>query len=308
MIYSVASFYKFNPTPEGAVKDLGDLLKSKGTELDIYGLIVLAPEGINATIAGNRENVESYLSWMRDNTTFNISDPKWSESDKNPFGRLRIDLRPEIVTLGYETASQDVIERTKISPEEWHAKITSSNPPLMVDVRNDYEVRIGKFNGAIDPNTRVFTEFPRYLDSIDGRKDEEILMYCTGGIRCEKATKLMLDRGFKNVKQLSGGILKYLERYPNGEFNGECFIFDRRIALDGNLAPTQKYGLCVHCGDPSATSENCTRCGKVAPVCERCHAEPSKRSCSKNCAHHLELGSRVKPKKKSCANPESIKS
>lgn len=159
---------------------------------------------------------------------------------------------------------------------------------MLLDTRNVYETAIGKFRGAVDPKLQKFSEFSDFVTASDIPKNKKVLMYCTGGIRCEKASLEMQRLGFEDVYQLSGGILKYLEEFPDGPFEGECFVFDHRVAVDKNLRPSKQYKLCPHCGNPGDKSISCRKCGAQAIICDGCANNEYKVSCSKNCAHHLE--------------------
>ena len=218
---------------------------------------------------------------------------KESESARAPFRRFKVDIRPEIVTLKQEVPRPEQ-SPSHLPPKEWQAVLDSGEDVLVLDTRNWYETAIGKFKSAVDPKLAKFSEFPEYVEKLDTPKEKKILMYCTGGIRCEKAIFEMHKRGFNNVFQLEGGILKYLEEFPNRDFEGECFVFDHRVSLDQALQPSQQYALCPHCGDPAATLIPCVRCSTEAKVCEKCLKDPAFKTCSKNCAYHVRKGSRNK--------------
>ena len=286
MSYAVTSFYKFQSLTAEELDSVRRELLSACDSRGIKGLIVLAAEGINSTVAGAPDAIAAFKQWLQHDSAFAPIQCKDSSADKEPFRRLRIDVRPEIVTFGHPVAAPDVMEESFLSPEEWHARFQAEEPPIVIDVRNTYETALGKFRGAIDPGTDVFTEFPEFMERSNLPKDREILTYCTGGIRCEKALGYLHDKGYK-IRQLTGGILKYLEKFPNGAFEGECFVFDHRVAVDQNLAPSKRYGLCVHCGDPAEESLACLNCGAPGIVCGECKKVRERNSCSKNCAYHV---------------------
>lgn len=168
----------------------------------------------------------------------------------------------------------------------------------MIDTRNWYETKIGTFKGAVNPKIDVFTEFPKFISEQAIKKDEKLLIFCTGGIRCEKGILQLQEAGFNDVYQLDGGILNYLKEYPNDQFEGECFVFDHRVAVDQELKPTKTYDLCPHCGQPAATTIDCKRCDTKQAVCDDCQTlEWKKETCSKHCAHQLELHPERKGKK-----------
>jgi UPF0176 protein len=159
---------------------------------------------------------------------------------------------------------------------------------VIVDARNDYEYAIGKFKGAIDPSIKTFSEFPEFVKKGELPKDKKVMMYCTGGIRCEKALLEMEKQGYSDVYQLEGGILAYLQQFPEGNFEGECFVFDKRVAVDQHLQPSQTYHICPHCGNPGTLEVNCLACNKQAIVCYGCAKEERHKTCSKNCAYIAE--------------------
>lgn len=207
---------------------------------------------------------------------------KDSYCEKNPFPRWKVELKGQVIQ--YMDKFRPKGEHNHLSAAEWHALLKSDEEITVLDTRNRYETKVGTFRNAIDPEIDKFTEFTDYLDGCDLPKDRTTLIFCTGGIRCEKAILDMEERGFEKVYQLEGGILKYLEEFPDEEFQGECFVFDRRVAVDQNLDPSKQYWLCPHCGDPGQVEVNCAQCGETARICAKCEAE--KPTCSKNCQYH----------------------
>jgi UPF0176 protein len=212
---------------------------------------------------------------------------KESVATRMPFARFKVDVRPEIVTIKNLDISADESLGTHLSPAEWHQALSSESDILLVDTRNDYEFEIGTFQDAIDPKIQKFSDFKTFMEAQNVPKDKKIFLFCTGGIRCEKAVPEVKRLGFENVYQLEGGILKYLEEYPEGLFKGECFVFDRRVAVDGNLQPTKMYSSCPHCGNPGKERIVCKNCEAETVVCHRCVGRDDRMSCSKNCAHHI---------------------
>lgn len=208
---------------------------------------------------------------------------------------MKVKVKKEIVTLGDESivpASEK--DASHLSPQQWNEFIKNQNP-VVLDVRNDYEMEIGKFKTAKDWQMKEFTEFPKLIENLEVDKDAPVLMYCTGGIRCEKASLEMRRQGYKNVYQLDGGILNYIKEFPNDEFAGECFVFDHRVAVDQTLEPSKSYALCVHCGQPAELKPfECVQCKEPSVVCHHCmdeHKEDqSIQTCSKNCRHHYKMG------------------
>ena len=289
MTYAIAAFYRFVPLSPERVAELKDQLDEWGAAWGIQGLILLATEGINATVCALPEALAMLQAELRSipeltNLTF-----KNSFSDQPVFRRLTVQIRDEIVTAELPGVYPQSTQYRHLLPREWHALLERKDDVLVLDTRNDYETRIGKFRGAVDPDIQKFSEFAGYIDSNPLPQDKTILIYCTGGIRCEKAILALEDRGYENVYQLEGGILGYFAEFPDGgAFEGECFLFDHRVAVDSKLQPSQKYGLCPHCGDPSTEDIVCENCGKPGQVCEACHKKQYYgAACSKNCSHHL---------------------
>jgi UPF0176 protein len=222
----------------------------------IKGTILLAQEGINGTIAGSRQQIDTVLAFLRNDSRFADLEHKESYTEIPPFERLKIRLKPEIVTLGLPEVNPAEKVGTYVKPEDWNDLI--SNPEVtVIDTRNDYEVTIGTFKGAENPQTQIFRDFPEYVQQhLDPKKHQKVAMFCTGGIRCEKASSYLLSQGFEEVYHLQGGILKYLEEIPQTEslWEGECFIFDQRVAVSHNLQ-TGNQELCFCCGYPVSEAD-----------------------------------------------------
>ncbi|MGE0764048.1 MAG: rhodanese-related sulfurtransferase [Bdellovibrionales bacterium] len=295
--YYVTNFYRFTPvgSPELAKLELLDL----GASLNLNGLIILATEGLNGTLATRSEADRAQAkSWLADRFNLKPEEFKDSESFKRPFRHdLQVRLRPEIVTLQRPDLVPQSRDESYLSPEQWHEWLQNDRSQFtLLDTRNEYEYKIGAFRGALNPKIGQFTEFPDVAEhALKVDKSKPVLIYCTGGIRCEKAALELKKRGYEKVYQLHGGILRYLEKFPNREFEGECFVFDDRVAVDQQLNATTRYILCPHCGDPADQKISCAECGQSQIICLACKEQPSvNQACSKNCAHHL----RLKPWKK----------
>ncbi len=268
---TVSAFYKFTTIADPAA--LRNELAARAVHHNIKGTILLAEEGINATIAGRDPDVRAILSWLRDDGRFPDLVSKESYASAPPFQRMKVKLKREIVTLGVEGLDSEKGTGTYVKPEDWNALI--SNPGVvLIDTRNLYEVGIGSFPNAIDPGTRTFTEFPAFVkNTLDPEKHKKVAMFCTGGIRCEKASAFMLSLGFPEVYHLEGGILKYLETVPEDQslWQGECFVFDERVAVGQGVAEGT-HTMCRACGfpvggsketaaKPSGGPATCTHCG-----------------------------------------------
>lgn len=265
-------------------------LESIAKVLNVRGLIILGTEGINSTCSSSSEgNLEAFKNHIRQVTKDSDLSFKNSRSEKVPFRRFKVKIREEIVTLGTPELFPDKRKNHHLTPTEWN-KVMKEEDHIIIDTRNWYETKIGTFKGAINPMTEMFTEFPKFFEKNNFPKNKKTLIFCTGGIRCEKGILELQRQGYDNIYQLEGGILKYLEEYPNDQFEGECFVFDHRVAVDQNLQPSTKYKLCPHCGQPAATEIDCKRCDIHAVICEDCSKlEWKKDTCSKNCAYQYQL-------------------
>jgi UPF0176 protein len=254
MTQVVVTFYKFVRLPDFAEKR--DSLLSHCEVQGIRGTILLAAEGINGTIAGSREAIESVLAFLRSDPRLVDLEQKESYADSAPFDRMKVRLKKEIVTLGLPEIDPSDRVGTYVSPQEWNELI--SDPEVtIIDTRNEYEVSIGTFRGAKNPKTASFRQFPDYVrNHLDPTKHKKVALFCTGGIRCEKATSFMMEHGFQEVYHLKGGILKYLEEVPAEEslWQGECFVFDQRVAVREGLA-AGTHEMCQSCGHPISEAD-----------------------------------------------------
>jgi len=239
MPYKVAAFYQFVALPD--FRELREHLRAFCASLGLKGSVLLAAEGINGTVAGSEDGIAALVEELQQGTLFggrlgNL-DLKYSQSQAMPFGRMKVRLKKEIVTLGDKTADPTRQVGIYVEPSEWNALLASPDT-LVIDTRNAFEVAIGTFEGAVDPKIASFGRFRDFVaQHLDPAKHRKIAMFCTGGIRCEKASALLLARGFAEVYHLRGGILKYLEEVPEAEsrWRGECFVFDERGALRHGL-------------------------------------------------------------------------
>jgi UPF0176 protein len=249
MNWKVAALYYFTPLEN--LPALQAEIKEFCLQNDICGTLLLAPEGINGTIAGPPEKLDIVMQLLDERTSVLSGEVKYSEASEKPFLRLKVRLKKEIVTLRAPEADPNKQVGTYIEPEEWN-ELISRDDIIVLDTRNIYETKIGMFEGALDPNTDSFTEFKDFVqDNLDPASNKKIAMYCTGGIRCEKASSYMLAHGFEEVYHLKGGILKYLEAIPaeNSKWNGSCFVFDKRVAIDHGLKESA-HKLCYGCRQP----------------------------------------------------------
>ncbi len=289
-MHYISTFYKFQKDPSPAQTKI--FLENLSQEFQTQGLIILGSEGFNATISSEKkENLAEFKKGIC--SYFKTPDLffKDSESEIAPFKRFKVKIREEIVTLGAPELSPIDLEGKNhhLTPSQWN-DVMKNDHPVIIDTRNWYETKIGTFKGAVNPMTDQFSEFPKFMDEQNISKDKKVLIFCTGGIRCEKGILELQQKGYKNVYQLHGGILNYLKESPNSEFEGECFVFDQRVAVDQNLKPSQQYKLCPHCGQPGKTEVDCKRCDTHTFICEDCaELNWKKETCSKNCAYQYEL-------------------
>ena len=284
--YQVTSFYGFAPIGEAELDEVEGRFRSFAKQTDLCGLIITAKEGLNATLALNSEPISKLKDMVCSIKGFENTSFKDSVTPSKPFKRFKIKRRDEIVTLNRTDLVPSGEHDNHLSPAEWHRTLTEEEDFVLIDTRNRYETDLGVFQGALDPRMEMFSEFGDWVKDSGIPKDQKVLMYCTGGIRCEKAILEMRTQGYENVYQLEGGILKYLEEFPGEKFEGECFVFDHRVAVDQKLEPSDRYRLCPHCGDPGDQRIACERCGKAAVICGDCQEHQEFRTCSKDCSHH----------------------
>lgn len=250
--FLVAALYRFVEVDDPAA--LRDWIFEAGKSEALCGTILVAPEGINGTVAGDPGRVRSFLARLESRSGLGDLQIRYSTCQERPFRRWRTRRKSEIVALGVAEVDPRAEVGEYLEPEEWNRLLNEENVTL-IDTRNHYETRVGMFKGAIDPETESFREFPEWAEkNLDPKKDKKIAMYCTGGIRCEKATSLLLRRGFREVYHLKGGILRYLEEIPESKslWKGECFVFDERVSVDQKLRPGS-HVICDHCQLPIPT-------------------------------------------------------
>jgi UPF0176 protein len=228
-------------------------------EHTVRGTLLLANEGINGTVAGTREDIDALLAYLKSDERLATISYKESYVDEMPFLRTRVKLKKEIVTMGVEGIDPKRVVGTYVKPKDWNALISDPDV-VLVDTRNDYEVQVGTFKNALNPNTDSFREFPEYVkQNLDPEKNKKVAMYCTGGIRCEKSTAYLKEQGFEEVYHLEGGILKYLEEVPEEDtlWEGECFVFDERVTVKQDQQSEQYvHGVsCPHCFDKTTEEQ-----------------------------------------------------
>lgn len=271
----VAAFYRFARFPD--FESFRGPLHQLMLEQQVRGTLLLAAEGINGTIAGTRAGIDTILNWLRRDPRFAALMPKESYVDKNPFYRCKVKLKKEIVTMGVEAIDPNDIVGTYVEPAAWN-KLLDDPEVLLLDTRNEYEVKIGTFENAVNPHTESFREFPDFVAKhLDSSKHKKVAMFCTGGIRCEKSTAYLKQQGFDQVYHLQGGILKYLEDVPKDQtrWQGECFVFDNRVTVNHDLEPGE-YDQCHACRMPITEQDKLGEHYQKGVSCHHCYDKHSK--------------------------------
>lgn len=267
--FSVAAFYRFLP-----LEDLPELRRSLKESLSPFGLrgtILIAPEGVNGTMAGSLEAIEGLVAELERRFALPRDEIKFSHAETWPFQRLKIRIRPEIITMRAPEADPSRTVGTYVEASEWNALVADPEV-LLLDTRNRYETKVGGFAGALDPAIDSFTEFKAFVEErLDPSVHKKVAMFCTGGIRCEKASSFMLAKGFESVFHLKGGILKYLEEVPaeTSRWEGECYVFDGRVAVGHGLAQTD-WTACFACGAPLSEAERASPAFEPGVSCPAC--------------------------------------
>ena len=282
-MFKIAALYKFAEVgnPEKAQIEIRANLKV----LSIHGTILVGQEGINGTISGSKDNIDKAIAYIRQLKNFNDTDIKFSEASINPFARLKIKLKKEIVTIGDKTVKPQEVTGNYIDPKDWNDLIDDNNT-ILIDTRNDYECSIGTFKNAINPKTVRFRDFPKCVKtqnfSNEDKKNKKIAMFCTGGIRCEKASSFMMNDGFKDVNHLKGGVLKYFEDVPEKKslWLGECFVFDDRVSVRHDLK-VGSYDMCHGCRMPITDADKKSNNYIKGVACPKCFSQKTEKQKSR---------------------------
>ena len=290
--YKVMAIYKFADLPDAEA--IQPLLAKACCASGIKGTLILAPEGINGTVAGTVAAIDALAAELFGGAIFGKrllgAEVKYSTAEVMPFLRMKVRLKPEIVTLRAPEANPAKQVGTYVEPENWNALI-EQNDVVLVDTRNDYEVGLGTFQRALDPATKSFTEFKDYVEThLDPQRDKKVAMFCTGGIRCEKASSYLLSKGFEEVFHLKGGILKYLEIVPESEsrFAGECFVFDERVSVGHGLVEGDAT-LCRACRHPLTSADRADPAFSEGVSCPHCAGEADKHRAAAERQRQMEL-------------------
>ncbi|MBT5006399.1 MAG: rhodanese-related sulfurtransferase [Halieaceae bacterium] len=266
----VAALYRFVALDN--YREMREPLLDECLAAEVKGTLLLASEGINGTIAGTRKGIDRVLGYLKGDPRLAQLDHKESFDESMPFYRMKVKLKREIVTMGVEGIDPNLVVGTYVKAQDWD-QLVNDPDVLLIDTRNDYECSIGSFKGAVDPHTTSFREFPEYVRSqLDPDKQKKVAMFCTGGIRCEKASAYMLQEGFDEVYHLQGGILKYLEEVPQerSTWEGECFVFDNRVAVNHQLEKGQ-YDQCYGCRMPITEEEKQSDKYQKGICCPHCY-------------------------------------
>ena len=260
--------YKFEP-----LSDIDSLVREFQLvcdDLELKGSVYLSPNGINFSLAGSEESVEQYLLFMEQDERFLNIPLKKTYSETQPFRRMRVRPKKEIISLGRDDINPRELTGDYVTPQELYAMYENNEDVIVLDTRNEYETRVGLFENAVDLQLDTFRDFPNAIEQLpDEYKDKKIVMYCTGGIRCEKASAVMLKAGFSDVKQLEGGVLDYFKETGGKYWNGDCFVFDERVALDTDLNETE-YIYCYICREPLSPEEKASPDFKINEYCPFC--------------------------------------
>ena len=260
--------YKFEPLND--VEVLVPEFQSVCDDLDLKGSVYLSPNGINFSLAGSEEAIQQYLYFMEQDRRFLDIPLKKTYSETQPFRRMKVRPKKEIISLGRDDINPRELTGEYVTPKELFAMYENNEDVIVLDTRNEYETRVGLFENAVDLQLDTFRDFPNAIEQLpEEYKDKQIVMYCTGGIRCEKASAVMLKAGFSDVKQLEGGVLDYFKETGGKYWNGDCFVFDERVALDTDLNETE-YIYCYICREPLSAEEKASPDFKINEYCPYC--------------------------------------
>jgi len=260
--------YKFEPLDD--IDALIPGFQSICDDLDLKGSIYFSPNGINFSLAGREEAIEQYLLYMEQDERFLDIPLKKTYSETQPFRRMKVRPKKEIISLGRDDINPSELTGDYVTPKELYAMYENNEDVIVLDTRNEYETRVGLFENAVDLQLDTFRDFPDAIKQLpEEYKDKQIVMYCTGGIRCEKASAVMLKAGFSDVRQLEGGVLDYFKETGGKYWNGDCFVFDERVALDTNLNETE-YIYCYICREPLSAEEKASPDFKINEYCPYC--------------------------------------
>jgi UPF0176 protein len=285
-MYKIILYYKFVALVPSRLEIFCCVHRTQCKALGLLGRVIVGAEGINGTLAGPSEKIDAYKDYLCRQPGFETTEFKEDLCDEIPFERLSVRIRPEIVALKPETpvAPQKIVGEGYLEPHEWRKVLETERDYILLDVRNNYESDIGRFKGALMPDVENFFDFPSWLKEAELDKNKKVLMYCTGGIRCEKFSVYMKEQGFENIFQLHGGIINYAQKEGGKHFEGKCFVFDDRMAVPVNPDENGPVSRCAISGVPCDTYINCAnmRCNKLF-LCSREAAIRMQGCCSEDC-------------------------
>lgn len=263
--------YKFTPITD--TKLLKEKIINLSEENNLKGTVLISDKGINFSVAGLIENTSNFLKVIKKDEQFSDIDIKTTFNEYQPFRKMLVRIKKEIISMGVDEINPYEFTGEKIKPFELNKKLDAGEDVILLDTRNEYEVRLGTFENAIDLNLDSFRDFPTKINGLREQiGDKEIVMFCTGGVRCEKASALMLKSGFKNVKQIDGGVINYFKETGGAHWKGDCFVFDDRVALDKELNETD-YVLCFRCREPLNKDEIASENYKIDEYCPYCYGD-----------------------------------
>ena len=263
--------YKFTPIDDELL--LRETILKISTDLNLKGTVLISSKGLNFSVSGTKKNIDNFIIFIHSDKRFSDIDIKITYNKYQPFRKMLVRIKKEIISMGVEEINPHQFTGQKISPKELNNKLDNNEEIVLLDTRNEYEVRLGTFKNAIDLDLDSFRDFPEEIEKLrEELNGKEVVMFCTGGIRCEKASALMLENGFENIKQIEGGVINYFKETGGKHWNGDCFVFDDRVALNKNLVETD-YVLCFRCREPLNKEEIGSEKYKIDEYCPYCFDE-----------------------------------
>ena len=263
--------YKFTPIDDELL--LRETILKYSTDLNLKGTVLISSKGLNFSVSGTKKNIDNFIVFIHSDKRFSDVDIKITYNEYQPFRKMLVRIKKEIISMGVEEINPFQFTGQKISPKELNNKLDNNEEIVLLDTRNEYEVRLGTFKNALDLDLDSFRDFPEEIEKLrEELNGKEVVMFCTGGIRCEKASALMLKNGFENIKQIEGGVINYFQETGGKHWNGDCFVFDDRVALNKNLVETD-YVLCFRCREPLNKEELGSEKYKIDEYCPYCFDE-----------------------------------
>ena len=263
--------YKFTPIEDEL--HLKETILRRSIILNLKGTVLISSKGLNFSVSGTKNNIDKFIVFIHSDSRFADVDVKITYNEYQPFRKMLVRIKKEIISMGIEEINPYQFTGQKISPKELNDKLDNNEEIVLLDTRNEYEVRLGTFKNALDLDLDSFRDFPEEIEKLrEELNGKEVVMFCTGGIRCEKASALMLENGFENIKQIEGGVINYFKETGGKHWNGDCFVFDDRVALNKDLVETD-YVLCFRCREPLNKEEIGSEKYKIDEYCPYCFDE-----------------------------------